>query len=64
MRELVSITIPTYNSERSLGECLVAAKKQTYKNTEIIVIDSYSKDKTLEIAKKFKCKLLCVKVNF
>ena len=61
MKELVSITIPTYNSERSLEECLVAAKKQSYKKTEIIIIDSYSKDKTLEIAKKFGCQIVMCK---
>ncbi len=54
MKELVSITIPTYNSEKSLGECISAAKKQSYKKTEIIISDSYSKDKTLKIPKKYK----------
>jgi len=61
MNELVSVTIPTYNSEKTLGKCLDLVKQQTYKNIEIIIIDSYSKDKTLEIAKKFKARTIMCK---
>jgi glycosyltransferase involved in cell wall biosynthesis len=48
MNPVVSINIPTYNSERTIEICLKAIKKQTYKNFEIIIIDGNSKDKTLE----------------
>ena len=58
MKELVSINIPTYNSEKTLIKCLNAVKSQTYKNMEVIVVDSYSKDKTLDIAKKYGCKVV------
>ena len=61
MKEIVSINIPTYNSEKTLEKCIKAAKAQTYKNIEILVIDSYSKDKTLEIAKKYGCKIVMCK---
>ena len=57
MKELVSITIPTYNSERTLRKTLESVKAQTYKKIEIIVIDSHSKDETCEIAKKFSAKV-------
>lgn len=57
MKELVSITIPTYNSERTLRKTLESVKAQTYKKIEIIVIDSHSKDETYEIAKKFGAKV-------
>jgi len=50
---LVTITIPTYNSEKSLNFCLEALKNQSYKNIEINIIDGFSKDETLKIAKKF-----------
>jgi glycosyltransferase involved in cell wall biosynthesis len=59
--ELVSVTVPTYNSEKTLEQCLKLVKEQTYKNIEIIIIDSYSKDKTLEIAKKFKARIVMCK---
>lgn len=51
---LVSVIIPCFNSEKFVKACLDSLKKQTYKNIEILVIDnSRSKDKTLEIAKKY-----------
>ena len=58
MKELVSINIPTYNSEKTLRKCLDAVKLQTYKNMEIVIADSYSKDKTLKIAKEYECKIV------
>ena len=59
--KLVSVNIPTYNSESTLEQCLKAVKNQTYKNIEIIIVDSYSKDRTLEIAKKFNAKVIMCK---
>jgi glycosyltransferase involved in cell wall biosynthesis len=52
-KPLVSVVIPTYNSEKTLAQCLESVKKQTYKNIEVIVFDKFSKDDTAEIAKKF-----------
>jgi glycosyltransferase involved in cell wall biosynthesis len=52
-QELVSINIPTYNSQNTIWKCLEAVENQTYKNIEIIVIDSYSTDNTRIIAEKF-----------
>ncbi|MEM3713489.1 MAG: glycosyltransferase [Candidatus Aenigmatarchaeota archaeon] len=49
---LVSIIIPTFNSEKTIEKCLESIKSQTYKNIEIIVVDGGSKDKTVEIAQK------------
>jgi glycosyltransferase involved in cell wall biosynthesis len=50
---LVSINIPTLNSSATLGYCLKAIRKQTYKKIQIIVVDSYSSDNTVEIAEKY-----------
>jgi glycosyltransferase involved in cell wall biosynthesis len=47
---LVSVVIPTFNSERFLERCLKSVKAQSYPNIEIIVVDNYSVDKTREIA--------------
>lgn len=57
MKELVSITIPTYNSEKTLKRTLESVKAQTYPNIELILIDSNSTDKTLKIAKDFGAKI-------
>lgn len=54
----ISIVIPTLNEEKYLPACLESLKKQTYKNFEIIISDGGSDDKTVEIAKKFKTKIL------
>lgn len=48
---LVSIIIPSYNSEKFIKKCLESIKKQTYSNIEIILVDRNSNDKTLKIAK-------------
>lgn len=50
---LVSIIVPTYNSERTLERCLKSIKNQTYKNIELIIVDGISQDKTVEIAKEY-----------
>ena len=50
---LVTIIVPTYNSENTLELCLRSIKNQSYKNIEIIVVDRFSEDKTVEIAGKY-----------
>ena len=55
---VVSIVIPTFNSEKILPLCLQSIKDQTYPNIEVIVIDNYSRDDTAQIAKKFGTRLL------
>lgn len=56
IQPLVTITIPTYNSAKGLPFCLEALKNQSYKNIEINIIDNFSKDRTVEVAKKFGIK--------
>ena len=53
---LVSVIIPTFNSEKTLEKCLRRIKKQKYRNIEIIVVDNFSTDKTIKIAKRLKVK--------
>jgi glycosyltransferase involved in cell wall biosynthesis len=52
-KPLVSVIIPTKNSESTIGACLKSIRQQTYKNIEIIVVDNNSTDKTKEIARKY-----------
>ena len=56
----ISAIIATYNSERTLDACLESIRKQNYpqKKIEIIIVDGGSNDKTLEIARKYKCKII------
>lgn len=59
-KPLVSVIVPTYNSQATIGRCLRSIKDQTYKRIEIIVVDRHSKDETTQIAKQYKVKLLFV----
>jgi len=57
-KPLVSIVIPTYNSERYIERCLRSIKNQTYKNIEIIIVDKFSTDKTVDIAERHGAKVI------
>jgi len=57
-KPLVSITIPSYNSEKMLPMCLGAISKQTYANIETLVIDSHSSDGTTGIAVSYGAKVI------
>ena len=53
----IDYIIPTYNSASLLDECLIAIEKYGNPNN-IIVIDNFSTDKTIEIAKNHACKTI------
>ncbi len=50
---LISVIIPTYNTELYLEEALESIQNQDYPNIEIIVVDDGSTDNTAEILKKY-----------
>ena len=50
---LVSVIIPTKNSERTIRPCLESVCAQTYTNFEIVVVDNFSSDLTVRIAKEY-----------
>lgn len=52
-KPLVSVNIRTYNSAKTLAETLESVKRQTYSNIEVVISDGFSKDKTVEIAKRY-----------
>ena len=54
----ISIIIPTYNEEEDISKCIGSLKNQSFKDFEIIIVDDGSTDKTIEIAKKNKIKVL------
>lgn len=52
--ERLSATIITRNEEKNIGRCLEALKGVA---DEIIVVDSYSTDRTLDICRRYGCKI-------
>lgn len=54
----VSFCIATKNNEDTIEKCLNSVVNQNYPHIEIIIIDGYSKDNTLNIAKKYPVKIL------
>jgi glycosyltransferase involved in cell wall biosynthesis len=63
MKELpfVSVIIPSLNEEKYIENCLKALRVQDYKGSfEIIVVDGGSRDKTVEIAKKYADKVIVI----
>ncbi len=56
---LVSIVIRAFNEERYIGELLTAISNQLLKghDLEIVIVDSGSTDKTLEISREHGCRI-------
>lgn len=56
----ISVIVPTFNSDRKLTDVLSSIKRQNYpaKKVEVLIIDGGSRDQTLQITKKFKCKII------
>lgn len=56
---LISIAIAIFNSQKMLAKTLESIRQQTYPQNkiEILAIDGGSIDETLQIAKKYKCKI-------
>lgn len=57
MRCLVSVVIPTHNSEDTIEACLRSVSEQTWSKIEIIMVDNHSMDKTREIAHNFRARI-------
>ena len=60
LRDLVSVTIVTYNSGRFIRRCLESVLGQKYPRLEIIVIDNASTDGTVDILENFEDRCLVV----
>lgn len=53
MSELVSVIVPTYNSAKTLKDCLESIAAQDYPAVELLVVDNNSSDTTLQIAESY-----------
>jgi GT2 family glycosyltransferase len=60
----VSIVIVNYNGERYISNCLEAVFAQDYENTEVLVLDNHSSDRSVEIIRQYpKAKLILNPTN-
>ncbi|MTH17847.1 glycosyltransferase family 2 protein [Flavobacterium sp. LC2016-01] len=53
MNDLVSILIPTYNTEKFIRATLQSVQNQSYSNWEMILVDDASTDQTVAIIEEF-----------
>ena len=50
MKPIFSIIVPTYNSENYINKCIdsIQSQKISKKEYEIIIVDDFSKDRTVK----------------
>lgn len=51
---LVSVIMPAYNAEKTIGRAIESVLQQTYSNWELIIVNDGSTDTTLEVVSKYK----------
>lgn len=54
----ISIVIPNRNGEASIGACLRAACASRHGRFEVVVVDDHSEDASLDVIRRFPCKLV------
>ena len=55
-KPLVSILMTAYNRQKYISEAIKSVVDSTYSNWELIIVDDFSKDFTVEIAKEYEKK--------
>ena len=61
---MVTVVIPLYNREDTIGRALLSVINQTYQDIEIIIVDDCSDDKSVEIVESFNdSRLHIIKLN-
>ena len=66
-KSVVTVLMPVYNGEKYLKESIESILNQTFQDFELLLIDDYSTDKSLQIIKSFsskKIKLVCNEQNY
>ena len=58
MEHFISIIIPNYNGSRTIGKCLGSIFAFNDDDREVIVVDDCSEDGSLDIIRKYPCRLV------
>lgn len=56
MNDLISIIMPSYNSQLHISEAIESVLHQTYQNWELLIVDDGSSDDTINIISKYRNK--------
>ncbi len=64
----VTVVMPAYNSEKTIGDAIESVLAQTYTDFELIVVDDCSKDRTAEVVQGYvsrdpRVRLICNEIN-
>ena len=62
MQPLVSVLMTVYNREKYIAQAIESVINSTYQNWELIIVDDRSKDRSVEIARKYEFKDTRIKV--
>ncbi|MFA5239543.1 MAG: glycosyltransferase [Phycisphaerae bacterium] len=57
---MVTIIVPTYNASKYLPSLLVKLKSQTFKDYELMIVDSSSSDDTVDIARAHQADVMTI----
>ncbi len=58
MTHSISVVIPNRNGAATIGRCLAAALASRHDNFEVIVVDDGSEDESVEVIRRFPCRLI------
>ena len=61
MKDLVSVVVPVFNTEKYIKKCIESLENQTYKNIEIIIINDASPDSSDSVIKELQAKYSNIK---
>lgn len=61
MRNSVTVTIVTYNSQDFIRGCLEAVFRQTHRPLEVVIVDNASSDETCEILAEFQNRIRLIR---
>lgn len=61
----VTVVIATFNAQNTIGRCLESIKGQNYpkEKLDIVIVDGSSRDKTIEIVKKFTSRIFIIELS-